>query len=140
MALLQLQWLTSLFNTRRNRMNESLNQQLEQNDTNQEVTEKKRVLGWPKGKKRGPRKNKENNQQVNNLEISQKTNNLFLVNIYGVVVDVLNNTTRNDAQIRLVEANTEEEALQKVNAYFKAKETEFLKYEVTGVTINETIR
>jgi len=121
-------------------MNESLNQQLEQNDTNQEVIKKKRVLGWPKGKKRGPRKNKENNQQVNNLEISQKMNNLFLVNIYGVIVDVLNNTTRNDAQTRLVEANTEEEALQKVNAYFKAQETEYLKYQVTGVTINETIR
>ena len=130
-------------------MNENLNQQLEQNDTQivdiqkvdtQKVIEKKRVLGWPKGKKRGPRKKKENNQQINNLPITQKTNNFFLVNIYGVIVDALNNTTKNDTQIRLVEANTAEEVLEKVNAYFKAQETEYLKYEILGVTINETIR
>ena len=130
-------------------MNENLNQQLEQNDTQivdiqkvdtQKVIEKKRVLGWPKGKKRGPRKKKENNQQINNLPITQKINNFFLVNIYGVIVDALNNTTKNDTQIRLVEANTAEEVLEKVNAYFKAQETEYLKYEILGVTINETIR
>jgi hypothetical protein len=130
-------------------MNENLNQQLEQNDTQivdiqkvdtQKVIEKKRVLGWPKGKKRGPRKKKENNQQINNLPITQKINNFFLVNIYGVIVDALNNTTKNDTQIRLVEANTAEEVLEKVNAYFKAQESEYLKYEILGVTINETIR